>query len=287
MRVTRVLARLVIRLFRLRLPSLCLWTTLLCATSIAQRETTTRFHFERLGRRQRDDGRACASAGTRATRAQPPQFGFGAGLGGRERVEDADEEIRNEMVSTFVERMRMIWQKAQAQLQKSIRMQGDYYNRKHRDIRYAVGDYVLLSTQNLRIKGVPQKLQRKFCGPFRVEQTIGTQAYRLQLPEDWSVHPVFHVSLLKQWRDSAVQVEDDPVELEEPDAPEFYETEKLLRWRWAKAPGRRGRRRYKEFLTMWRGYPLEEASWVPEYDFSDQQQLKVDIENDNPPEDTR
>ena len=52
-------------------------------------------------------------------------------------------------------------------------MQEDYYNRKHRDIRYAVGDYVLLSTQNLRVKGVPQKLQRKFCGPFRIEQVIG------------------------------------------------------------------------------------------------------------------
>ena len=83
-----------------------------------------------------------------------------------------------------------------------------------------------------------------------------------------------------------MQVEDEPVELEEPDAPEFYETEKLLRWRWARAPGRRGRQRYREFLTMWRGYPLEEASWVPEYDFSDQQQLRIDIEKDNPPEDT-
>ena len=80
-----------------------------------------------------------------------------------------------------------------------------------------------------------------------------------------------------------MQVDSDPVELEEPDAPEYYETEKLLRWRWAKTPGRLGRR-YREFLTMWRGYPLEEASWVPEKDFGDQRQLQLDIENDNPPE---
>ena len=91
------------------------------------------------------------------------------------------------------------------------------------------------------------------------------------------------MSLLKQWRESAVQVEDNPVELEEPDAPEYYETEKILRWRWAKVPGRRGRR-YREFLTMWRGYPLEEASWVPKRDFNDQRQLQLNIENDNPPE---
>ena len=53
--------------------------------------------------------------------------------------------------------------------------------------------------------------------------------------------------------------------------------------RWAKAPGRKGRR-YREFLTMWRGYPLAEASWVPKKDFSDQRQLQIDLEKDNPPE---
>ena len=79
-----------------------------------------------------------------------------------------------------------------------------------------------------------------------------------------------------------MQVEDELVELEEPDTPEYYETKKILRWRWAKTPSRRGRR-FREFLTMWRGYPLEEASWVPEKDFSDQGQLQIDLEKDNPP----
>ena len=89
-------------------------------------------------------------------------------------------------------------------MKKSIRMQEDYYNRKHRDVRYSVGDLVLLSTQNLKIKGAPQKLQRRFCGPFRIEQVIGTQAYKLQIPNEWRIHPVFHVSLLKLWKESAV-----------------------------------------------------------------------------------
>ena len=44
-------------------------------------------------------------------------------------------------------------------------------------------------------------------------------------------------SYSKQWRESAVQVEDGLVELEEPDAPEYYETEKILWRRWAKALG--------------------------------------------------
>ena len=73
-----------------------------------------------------------------------------------------DDVVSNEMVSIFVERMKIIWQKAQTQLKKSIRMEEEYYNRKHRDGRYAISDLVLLSTQNLKVKGVPQKLQRKF-----------------------------------------------------------------------------------------------------------------------------
>ena len=64
----------------------------------------------------------------------------------------------------------------------------------------SVGDLVLLSTRNLRMKGTPTKLQCRLVGPFKIIKVIGQQAYRLALPEDWKIHPVFHVSLLKNWR---------------------------------------------------------------------------------------
>jgi hypothetical protein len=41
-----------------------------------------------------------------------------------------------------------------------------------------------------------QKLSFKFFGPFRVLQRIGKVAYRLQLSESSSVHPMVHVSQL-------------------------------------------------------------------------------------------
>ena len=108
------------------------------------------------------------------------------------------------------------------------------------------------------MKGTPAKLQRRFVGPFKVIEIIGRQAYKLLLPKDWKIHPVFHVSLLKDWRTASLQ-EDQPIPSDAPEVEEpYYEIEKIIRWRKVK----RNKKIIKEYLVLWKGFPIEEATWI-------------------------
>ena len=101
----------------------------------------------------------------------------------------------------------------------------------------------------------------------------------MALPEDWKIHPVFHVSLLRAWRAADVH-EDQPVSREDiPDVEEpYWEVEKILRWRKVK----RGRKIVKEYLVLWKGFPASEASWVSIEQFIRPELLHTFIQEDKP-----
>ena len=56
--------------------------------------------------------------------------------------------------------------------------------------------WVMLNAKNLKFKHNIKKLSPKFVGPFLVVKEINKVAFKLKLPKDWKVHPVFHCSLL-------------------------------------------------------------------------------------------
>ena len=84
-----------------------------------------------------------------------------------------DESTNVETLSKFLDRTQEVWRLARVQMEKVVVAQKKYYDRKPQDIQFAVGDTVLLSTQNLRFKGIPHKLQQKFCGPYKILEKIG------------------------------------------------------------------------------------------------------------------
>jgi hypothetical protein len=64
-----------------------------------------------------------------------------------------------------------------------------------------MGDQVLLKlhpyTQSSMVNRPFPKLSYKYFGPYTVEERVGLVAYKMKLPRDSLIHPVFHVSQLK------------------------------------------------------------------------------------------
>ncbi|XP_070020140.1 uncharacterized protein [Nicotiana sylvestris] len=72
-----------------------------------------------------------------------------------------------------------------------------------RDVSYMVEEKVLLKVSPMKGVlrfGMKGKLSPRFIGPFEVLRMIGEVAYELALPSILaSVHPVFHVSMLRKY----------------------------------------------------------------------------------------
>ena len=94
----------------------------------------------------------------------------------------------------------------------------------------------------------------KWLGPFAILARVGTVAYKLDLPKELKIHPVFHVSLLKLYKDGGRIQPPVPTYNAEDDG--IYQVEKLLDHR-INSQGK------KEFLVKWAYQGEESNSWEP------------------------
>ena len=133
---------------------------------------------------------------------------------------------------------------------------------KHRDTpKYKEGDLVWLEGRNLRLSQPTPKLAPRRHGPFKVVQVMSPVNYRLELPTQWSIHPVFHIDLLTPYRETITHGANylrPPPDLV--DNEEEYEVEKILdSWLF-------GRRKRLQYLVKWAGYPDADNMWVDKDD---------------------
>lgn len=97
-------------------------------------------------------------------------------------------------------------------------------NPSRRDLHFPVGARAWLSTSHLPLRLGTKKLAAKWTGPYRVLARVTDQAYKLEVPASWQLHPVFHVSQLKEVSGNPRQ--EAEVVLESGDAE--FEVERVL-----------------------------------------------------------
>ena len=109
--------------------------------------------------------------------------------------------------------------------------------------------------------GVHGKLSPWYVGPYKVLQSCGPVAYRLQLPKILSaVHNVFHVSQLKK----CLRVPEEAVEIEGlPLQPDLSYVEHPIKILDEKERVTRNRV-VKFYKVQWQNHSEEEATWEQE-----------------------
>ena len=132
--------------------------------------------------------------------------------------------------------------------------QKKYADARRREVEYAVGDKVLLSTKNLQLHGM-----RKFCdclvGPLVVVERIGNMAYCLDLSCSAAlrgVHDVFHVLLLCGWLSNGVHADVPSIKI---DGEAEYKVSEIK--------GHCEHQCEMQHLTLFVGFDSSEDMWLP------------------------
>ena len=131
-----------------------------------------------------------------------------------------------------------------------------YYDLHKNDVPFKVGDKVLLKGRDLRVKVSSEKLMAKNYGPYTIMEKVGPVSFRLNLPKQMRVHPVFHASKFIPYHEDEIgdrnPPQPPPIEVE---GYEEFEVEKIL--------DSRVYRGWVQYLVKWDGYDESHASWEP------------------------
>jgi hypothetical protein len=160
-------------------------------------------------------------------------------------------------------------------LEDAKQRQRAYAQKRMTPVVYKVGDYVWLSTVNLRrrLQGC-SKLMPKFCGPFKITQAISDTAYRLDIGDTRKkMHDVFHSSLFKLNK-GPVPKHPMPIILaddkENKGTYTRYEVEMIMdhrvtHRRRTKADGTKTAKKDDglEYLIKWKGFDVVHNNWEP------------------------
>ena len=187
----------------------------------------------------------------------------------------------NPVATERIERLRRDLARARSNIAAAQVRQAKYADQHRRDVKFAVGDRVLLSTDHLRMVGSDRRTPKfacKYLGPFKVVRVVNDNAYELDLPAPLRIHPVLNASRLKEYRDGSSLFGSRPPANQRPppetveNGAEVYEVESIL--------AHRGSGARAQFLVKWRGYPDWESTWQSRRTLGDARQVLAEYERE-------
>lgn len=173
---------------------------------------------------------------------------------------------------SFANHMQKILQDTKRAYQQASERSKQVYDKGRKPLQFAVGDRVLLNTANINLrtpkgsKGDKHLLPR-WIGPFTVTERIGEKwhkpvlAYRLDLPQILQIHPVFHVNVLKRYKEGGRVKPPQP--RFNAQSNEVYEVEAVIDHRPAVGFNDPQNKRKRKYLIHWAYFGVEHRSWEP------------------------
>lgn len=120
---------------------------------------------------------------------------------------------------------------------------------------FTKGQKVWLEAKNLKLAHASRKLAPKREGPFTIIEVLSPLNYRLALPREWKIHPVFHASFLTPYTENETYganfLRPPPPELINDE--EEYKVEAIV--------GHKKLRNNTKYRIKWKGYPTSENTW--------------------------
>jgi len=164
-------------------------------------------------------------------------------------------------IEEFLEGLQKARDQAKVSLEKANEEMKKYADRKRKPPpNYQVGDRVLLDASNYPSVRPSRKLGEKRYGPFKILEKLSDLNYRIQLPPNWAIHPVFHVDQLRPYHDDPSQPNHPQPPPELVEGREEYKVEDILD---SKLYGKGRAKKTIHYLVKWVGYHAKESTWEP------------------------
>ena len=124
--------------------------------------------------------------------------------------------------------------------------------------QYKPRDQVWLEATHLKLPHQGSKLNPKQYSPFKILYAISPVAFKLELPTSWTIHPVFHASLLTPY----IETYAHGLNYSQP-PPDLINDEEQYKVEQIRNHQNHGHSRMLQYLIKWQGYPESDNTWEP------------------------